>query len=310
VKVVDLFAGCGGFSLGFNNSLGVEVVAGYEIWESAIKNYKANLQHPIFQFDLTKTDLAIEHIRQFSPDIILGGPPCQDFSHAGSRKEGKRADLTVYFALIVSKIKPLYFIMENVGRARNSEAVSLAKTIFKQSQYGLTERILDSSYCGVPQKRKRYFCIGALHEKNNFLASLIEQALSSKPMTVRDYLGDELTIEYYYRHPRNYSRRGIFSIDEPSPTIRGVNRPVPQGYPGHHNDPVPITKNLRSLTTYERARLQTFPQEYHWIGTKTDIELMIGNAVPVKLAEFLANRIIEFHQKSHKSYMQLEFNFS
>lgn len=220
---------------------------------------------------MTKTDLAIDHIRQFSPNIIVGGPPCQDFSHAGSRIEGKRADLTVSFALIVAQIKPLYFIMENVDRAQKSEAANAAKSIFKQSQYGLTERILDSSYCGVPQKRKRYFCIGALHEKDNFLNSLIEQALASKAMTVRDYLANELTIKYYYRHPRNYSRRGIFSIDEPSPTIRGVNRPVPQGYPGHRKDPVAITKDLRSLTTYERARLQTFPQEYHWIGTKTEV---------------------------------------
>ena len=50
--------------------------------------------------------------------------------------------------------------------------------------------------------------------------SIIDANLDSKPMTIRDYMGDELDIEYYYRHPRNYNRRGIFSIDEPSPTVR------------------------------------------------------------------------------------------
>ena len=73
---------------------------------------------------------------------------------------------------------------------------------------------------------------------------------------------------------------------------------------------------MRPLTTHERARLQTFPQNYEWIGSKTDIEQMIGNAVPVKLAEFVANRIVEYHNlpqkenqaKLNESYQQMELN--
>ena len=108
-------------------------------------------------------------------------------------------------------------------------------------------------------------------------------------MTLRDYFGDSLGFEYYYRHPRNYSRRGIYSIDEPAPTMRGVNRPVPKGYLGHPNDPCPVSKDLHVLTTKERAKIQTFPDDYIWVGSKTDLEQMIGNAVPVKLGEFVAN---------------------
>lgn len=318
MKVVDLFAGCGGLSLGFGSNLELEVVAAYELWEPAINNYKANLNHPIFTFDLTNIGEAINHIGKFSPDIIVGGTPCQDFSHAGLRSEGERANLTMCFALIVAKIKPHYFVMENVDRAKNSNAVAVAKEILKKVGYGFTEKVLDASHCGVPQKRKRYFCIGLLNGQDSFLDKLIEKALASKPMTVRDYLGNDLGIEYYYRHPRNYSRRGIFSIDKPAPTMRGVNRPVPQGYPGHPGDPTPVTKDLRPLTTHERARLQTFPQNYEWIGSKTDIEQMIGNAVPVKLAEFVANRIVEYHNlpqkenkaKRNESYQQLELNLN
>ena len=108
-------------------------------------------------------------------------------------------------------------------------------------------------------------------------------------------MNDELGLEFYYRHPRNYSRRGVFSIDEPSPTVRGVNRPIPKGYLGHHGDPAHRdTPNLRPLSTLERARLQTFPKSFKWFGSKTDLEQIIGNAVPVKLAEFVATALKEY----------------
>ncbi|MCK5356747.1 MAG: DNA cytosine methyltransferase, partial [Methyloprofundus sp.] len=114
-------------------------------------------------------------------------------------------------------------------------------------------------------------------------------------MTIRDYLGDSLGLKYYYRHPRNYSRRGIFSIDEPSPTVRGVNRPVPAGYNKHSGDPVDaVLSDMRPLTTIERSYLQTFPKNFEFTGTKTNLEQMIGNAVPVNLAKFVASGILEF----------------
>ena len=68
MKVIDLFAGCGGLSLGFANNSDLEIVAAYELWETAIKNYQANIKtHPIFEFDLTEIDKAINHIKQFTP---------------------------------------------------------------------------------------------------------------------------------------------------------------------------------------------------------------------------------------------------
>ena len=70
--------------------------------------------------------------------------------------------------------------------------------------------------------------------------------------------------------------------------MRGVNRPIPKGYPGHANDACAINENLHALTTAERALIQTFPADYKWVGSKTDVEQMIGNAVPVNLAQFVA----------------------
>ena len=183
--------------------------------------------------------------------------------------------------------------MENVDRAQQSEAYKRARDLFKDAGYGLTEHIYDASLCGAPQKRKRFICIGKLGETDGFLLDTIVRNESTEPMTMRDYFGDSLGIDFYYRHPRNYNRRGVFSMDEPSPTIRGVNRPIPHGYERHPNDPADI-KGIRPLTTAERAQVQTFPQDFIFEGSKTDLEQIIGNAVPVKLAEFVGKRIVEY----------------
>lgn len=289
MNVVDTFAGCGGLSKGFTDA-GYKIVAAFEYWDAALACYQANFNHPLFKQDLSDLDSSIAKIKSINPDMIIGGPPCQDFSHAGKRNEGQRANLTEAFANLVVGVMPYCFVMENVDRSRNSNAYRQAREILASAGYGLTEKVLNASLCGVPQRRKRFFCIGVLGEQQGFLDADIEQNLSKKETTVRDYLGDEFGVEFYYRHPRNYSRRGIFSIDEPSPTVRGVNRPIPKGYPGYHNDPVKLNvDSLRPLTTLERARLQTFPASFEWLGTKTDLEQIIGNAVPVKLAEFVAS---------------------
>lgn len=298
-KIVDLFAGCGGLSLGFQNA-GFNIVGAFEYWDLAADCYEDNFTHPVYRNDLSDVESAVAKIKSLQPEIIIGGPPCQDFSHAGKRIEDKRAGLTESFAQIVSQIRPRWFVMENVDRAQKSAAYAAARSVFKKAGYGLTETVLTASYCGVPQRRKRFFCIGSLNAKDGFLSKHIGSLLSKKETTIRDYFGSTLDFEYYYRHPRNYSRRGIYSIDEPAPTIRGMNRPVPPGYPGHPNDPCTLNSSIRAMTTLERALIQTFPPNYKWRGNKTDMEQMIGNAVPVKLAEFVADAL-KYHIENCKS---------
>lgn len=293
MRTVDLFAGCGGLSKGFENA-GFDIVGAFENWNAAAECYRNNFSHPVYEADLSDTDNAIKMISALKPELIIGGPPCQDFSHAGKRIEANRASLTLSYAKIISAIKPPYFVMENVDRAQKSDTYKQARIIFKAAGYGLTETILDASLCGVPQKRKRFICIGVLNRADNELKEAVTSRLSTKSTTLRDYFGNTLDFEFYYRHPRNYSRRAIFSIDEPSPTIRGVNRPVPKGYPGHPNDACELNDDIRALTTLERSLIQTFPPEYKWVGSKTEIEQMIGNAVPVKLAEYVANTLNEY----------------
>jgi DNA (cytosine-5)-methyltransferase 1 len=295
MKCVDLFSGCGGFSKGFEKS-GFEVVAAYDNWDEAIEVYKNNFKHPIFKEDLRESDLLVEKISKYNPEIIIGGPPCQDYSSAGKRDvNGGRADLTYHFCDIVCGVKPKWFVMENVEQIKKSLILNEVILQFTSAGYGLSSEILDASYCGVPQSRTRFFLIGCLGIQHNQINHILEKNLSAKPMTVRDYCGASLGIEYYYRHPRNYNRRAFYSIDEPSPTVRGVNRPIPKGYKLNSCDPSGLDiSSLRPLSTIERSYIQTFPKNYKFSGSKTALEQMIGNAVPVNLASYVGKSIKEY----------------
>jgi DNA (cytosine-5)-methyltransferase 1 len=313
MEIVDLFSGCGGLSLGFQN-VGFEIKSAFDKWEPAVKVYRENFNHPIYDTDLGSEE-GLEFVKSLKPQMIIGGPPCQDFSSAGKRDETLgRADLTISFANIVTEAKPEWFVMENVARIMKSHILKDALQIFKNAGYGISYQVLDASYCGVPQARKRFFLVGHKQSSDNFLNPYFSKNQTTKQMSVFDYFGNSLGLEYYYRHPRSYMRRGIFSIYEPSATIRGVNRPIPKGYNKHDGDPVEITEKVRPLTTKERSLIQTFPENFIFTGTKTNLEQIIGNAVPVKLAEFVANCIKEYINDKQKnkqiSLGQLEFTYT
>lgn len=294
-RTVDLFCGGGGLSQGLQDA-GFDVVAAFDFWNPAIDFYNQNIKgHSAYQQDLSNVEDSIARIRKWNPSVIVGGPPCQDFSSAGKRDEnGGRAELTTAYAGIVTAIRPQLFIMENVDRALKSATYREAIKTFSNAGYHMTIAILDASLCGVPQKRKRVVVVGSLKKPTRSLVEIYQSMQSDRPMTVRDYLGDALDIDYYYRHPRSYARRGVFSVDEPSPTVRGVNRPIPKGYAGHAGDAAPITTpNLRPLTTKERSLIQTFPRKWNLVGAKSDVEQIVGNAVPVKLGEFVGRAVKE-----------------
>lgn len=294
MKAVDLFCGCGGLSLGFLQA-GIKIMAAFDNWDDAISIYKANFKHPVFKQDLSDIENSISKIAPYSPDLIIGGPPCQDYSSAGKQNEDNgRGILTISFAEIVCNIHPKWFIMENVERILKSTKLQKAKDCYKEAGYGLTQVVLNASLCGVPQNRMRFFLIGHMDDQDDFLTERLMSGLANKKMTLFDYFGDKLGLEFYYRHPRNYNRRAIFSIYEPSPTIRGTNCDIPPKYKLHPNDPVKSVAGIRGLTTLERSLIQTFPRDFVWIGSKTKKEQIIGNAVPVKLAEYVAKAILEY----------------
>ena len=292
--VVDLFCGAGGMGLGFRNA-GFRIAGAYDNWTPAVATCQRNMRHGRI-LDLSDPEAALSAIGG-GGDAVIGGPPCQDFSTAGKRTEGERASLTESFAEIVSGLSPKCFVMENVPRARTSDAWGRARGILEGAGYEVAEHVLDASLCGVPQRRRRLFAFGSRMEGacGRFSES-VESRLAESPLTVREALGDGIGVDHYYRHPRNYSRRAVFSVDEPSPTIRGVNRPVPPNYAGNHLDSAdPAT--VRSLTIAERSLIQTFPPWWRWQSearrSRSDIELQIGNAVPVNLAAFVARGVLD-----------------
>lgn len=302
---IDLFCGCGGLSLGFQNA-GFNVTHAFDNWNKAVNIYNVNFKdHEAELIDVY--DITSDYLKSFKPEVIIGGPPCQDYSSAGQQDETKgRANLTLQYAELVCGVKSKWFVMENVDRILKSETLPQAIKKFKDAGYGLTQVVLDASRCGVPQKRKRFFLIGELNGRDGFLEKRLLNDQSSHCMTIREYLGNEFETDFYYRHPRSYARRGIFSIDEPSPTIRGVNRPIPSSYKVHKGDATNDLTKVRSLTTLERARIQTFPKSFIFEGSKTDMEQIIGNAVPVELASYVGRHLLDYISDSKKRLTEKE----
>lgn len=85
-------------------------------------------------------------------------------------------------------------------------------------------------------------------------------------------------------------------MDEPSMTIRAVDRPIPPGYKGNPNDSAPVSE-ARCLTPKERSYIQTFPENFEFFGGKSNVNTMIGNAVPVNLAKYVASTLSRYISK-------------
>ena len=196
LSAVDLFCGAGGLSAGFIDG-GIDVVGAFDNWRDAINTYRRNLSDHVAQIDLADTDTATFQIVSLCPDIIAGGPPCQDFSSAGKRVEGYRANLTNAFGEIVTKCTPQFFLMENVPQVRRSGAYTETKEILIASGYEIAEIILDACHYGVPQSRKRFFAFGSLRKNVAArFAQFVKKNISEKSLTVKEYFGRDIEIDF------------------------------------------------------------------------------------------------------------------
>lgn len=164
--VIDLFAGVGGLSLGFEKA-GFDVVLANEYDPSIASAYQRN--HPSTQMIVGDiTHLPLEEI--FAPyqgkiDVVIGGPPCQGFSLKGQRKtiHDKRNFLFKYYVRVVDLVRPQYFVMENVPNLLTTERGFFKREIeelFKKMGYSLNAGVLNAADYGVPQNRKRAVIIG------------------------------------------------------------------------------------------------------------------------------------------------------
>ena len=132
-RFIDLFCGCGGLSLGFQEA-GFEILKSFDNWDKAVDIYNKNFTHKAELIDAY--DLTPDALNSYSPDIIIGGPPCQDYSSAGKRNESLgRANLTIRFAEIVASLKTPWFVMENVYNIERSPVFDQVLQIFKNAGY-------------------------------------------------------------------------------------------------------------------------------------------------------------------------------
>lgn len=199
---IDLFAGAGGMSLGFIMQ-GYKLLGAIEIDKNYFETYKKN--HPELSSEYLITgDICLEENKQKlinglkkKPDVIVGGPPCQGFSTAGWRNPNDKRNLLFReFVNIVNKIKPSFFVMENVPgilTMRKGEAFKEIIKAFEEIGYFVNEPIkLNAEEFGVPQKRKRIFIIGS---KNGVIIKAPEPFFSTNnnlpnPITVEEAISD------------------------------------------------------------------------------------------------------------------------
>jgi len=287
VTAVDLFCGCGGLSAGLIDA-GFEVVLGVDAWSESLAVYARNLGVPTFRADLVR-------IPALPPaDLIVGGPPCQDFSSAGNRSEGERAGLTVMFAETVAHYLPQRFLYENVVDASRSNAYRTARELLKRAGYGLTPVILDASYYGVPQRRRRLFLVGHLGCGDDTFRDSLVAGAADQPLTVREHCQSHLAVEHYYVCARYPGSRAIWGIDEPAPTFRtSSNSPLPPGYRSHPRDSTKELSGVRALTLREASLVQTFPTDWDWCDTRlSDGWVMLANSVPPRMGYHLGRVLL------------------
>lgn len=195
-KVIDLFAGVGGFSYGFLNK-GFEVVLANEIDKYIANAYIQN--HPgalMINEDITRLDITTVFGKyEGKIDVIIGGPPCQGFSQKGSRLgiNDERNFLFKYYYKVVEYLKPKYFLIENVPNLFTTDKGYFKNEIFKlfgDIGYSLDAKVINAYDFGVPQIRNRAFILGRLGPK------ILSLPLgSSERVNVQEAIGDLAYLE-------------------------------------------------------------------------------------------------------------------
>lgn len=211
MKVIDLFAGCGGLSLGFMKD-GYSVVKAVEFDSSIANTYKKN--HP--EVDVIVDDIRnIDNSRLFKDgdaEVIIGGPPCQGFSMAGARIrhgfiDDPRNYLFKHYFNVVKTVKPKVFVMENVKGMLNMQKGDIFREIIRifsdpelldGKPYNINYKVVKAVDFGVPQKRERLIIVGTTIDDLNFekIWDMIHEEIEREypsyfsPVTVKDAIGN------------------------------------------------------------------------------------------------------------------------
>ena len=320
LKIASFFSGAGGLDLGFKQA-GFDIIFANEFDKDIWSTYEYN--HPETLLDKRSITL-IDECEVPDCDGIIGGPPCQSWSEAGSRRgiEDKRGQLFFDFIRILKSKKPSFFLAENVSgmlAPRHKDALENIKNTFSEAGYDLHFKLLNAADFGVAQDRKRVIFIGFRSDLNinysfpnesdnvsclkDIILDLEHNAVpainKSKPNTEvivpnHEYMTGGFSSMYM-------SRNRVRSWNEPSFTIQAGGRHAPI----HPSAPKMVKLEqdkfmfspdgeYRRLSVRECARIQSFPDDF--IFKYSDLNhgyKMIGNAVNVDFANILARSIMD-----------------
>ncbi|MEG4963506.1 MULTISPECIES: DNA cytosine methyltransferase [unclassified Microcoleus] len=307
-RLISLFSGCGGMDLPFHQA-GFEVVWAIDSNPYACKTFRRNIADVIINDSIENIDIA----QVPEAEICIGGFPCQDFSLIWKRPglEGTRGNLYTYFLDFVNKKKPKAFVAENVKgllSANNYQAIKQIISDFESIAPGylVKPKLYNFADYGVPQFRQRVLLVGIRMDTGfNFVHPQPKYGINRKNpyRTAGEALKNVETVLDNNKHHKIHSRtveilnrikpggnfsdipkdspyyvKGMISHvyrrihpDKPSSTIIAGGGGGTWGY--HYLEP-------RSLTNRERARLQTFPDDFVFEGSTTEVRRQIGNAVP------------------------------
>ncbi len=329
LKLISLFSGAGGLDLGFHRA-GFVTAAANEFDKKIIPTYKANFP----SVNMIEGDIRNVFSVEFPADVdgIIGGPPCQSWSEAGTLRGIKdaRGQLFYEYIRVLKDVRPAFFVAENVSgmlAPRHSEAVKSFMEMFSEAGYDVYMQMLNAKNFEVAEDRLRVFYVGF---RKDLCVNVFDfPTPCEKKITLRDVIGDlcDTAIpskdknksngsqcivpnhEYFTGSfsPIYMSRNRVKAWDEVAFTVQASGRQCQL----HPQAPkmVKVSKDkhkfvegaeslYRRMTVREVARIQGFPDDFKFIYSDVDYGYkMIGNAVPINLAYHLAIRVKETLEK-------------
>ncbi len=318
-SIISLFSGCGGLDLGFTGGFSFldkhygkrkfDILWANDIDENSCLTFKNYFEHDIVCGDITEI-LSGKSNSLFSSfqmpnrvDVVLGGFPCQDFSHAGKRKgfNSKRGLLYQSMMEVVKRTKPLVFVAENVRgllTMNNGQAIQTIVKDFESLGYNVVYELLTAADYEVPQARQRVIIVGTLKGKLPPFKHPKPVLEKSNWITLKEAIGDlEKTVEgglanHFWSKAKKNNGQGnnLVSPNKPGPTMRTE----------HHGNIEWHWNGKRRLSAREAARIQSFPDDFVFHPSTSAAYKQIGNAVPPVLGWHVAKSIEKFLDRELK----------
>lgn len=299
--VLDLFAGCGGLSLGFEAN-GFNTI-GYEMDQNATATYNENLLGECFNEKLTTEK------NYPKADIIIGGPPCQPFSVGGKQLGLKDSrDGFPIFLSAIRQLEPEVLLFENVRGMLYKNKWYLKEVIEELEKLGYyaSYALLNAKDYEVPQNRERVIVLGT-KEKNRLPKKINRKVTAGEALGELAFQFDENSkfftksmdeyVARYEKASKCINPRDLY-LNKPARTLTCRNL---AGATGDMHRVRLKDGRRRRITVREAARLQSFPDWFEFIGTETHQFNQIGNAVAPYFAYHLAANI--------KNYLSNEPNY-